>query len=255
MWLIGSLVRSLDPMILHFRNKEVIKASMCFVNRILARARSQRRLEQAHVRVFLAGCLMVYHPNLVFQHPDGTLEVDARTAMSNLLDTLFEIEASLVASNKVSKQLSLQFSQQLEVYLPAFHAWKDPDSARLRVCMRNGIAVMAHLRARRPPNHPLTQDLELAIARFRARYAQLGGQAGLDALDADLQATMVAPNAELQAAVNALDAAFQTAIQAVGPAQAQAMQVVRANLTAIMDNDNVQLLAAPAATGAEPRAA
>jgi hypothetical protein len=167
-------------LVTHIRSQPVLQASTAFFRLLVRKTGGLNpniEMEQANVRVFLAGYMMMLHPGLVFEQL-GMSEQNVLTAARNMDASINNVVREGGAAGTWAP-----CKHAVEVYLPMFQAWKVADEGALYRRMTQAIrALRVHYDFACPE---VRQEIDLQTARLRAKIVQINGQAALDAFDAE----------------------------------------------------------------------
>ena len=187
---------SFEQVVIYLREKKVIAVSKACLQRIhlLTTFRhgspsSALVPENVNIRVFLAGFMIAYYPDKVFETM-GALEQPLFHSTLTLIEA-FERICKQIAANPsfahMPHELTKDFPTLLLKFLKAFKAWKVPDEIKLTKRIKHALTALyqalEHLPPDEPEDSPLMIEFNTTIPRLRSKLEQIAGISVLNAFD------------------------------------------------------------------------
>lgn len=178
-----------EEIVQHLRKKCVVKIALVFLRRIVYASADIIKIslkdKKYNVRVFLAGYMIKYFPEHVFESL-GVSERDLIAAASPLLEVVLSIAGTLAEHcpfRDLPLHLAESFLPLVSAYEEAFKTWKKPDHEKLVSRMVNAtralLVAFPLLDPYNPLDEPMRQEFRQQIRRMFTKFVDIGAAAEL----------------------------------------------------------------------------
>jgi hypothetical protein len=204
-----------DAVVMHLRKKSTIfDAKLLFTRLIMVSVSLCPQLKETntpkipHIRVLLTTYMISYFQRDVFERFEALENTVMREGqlLLELVESFiayYEAHSSCISFPRLN---CLALIPQMERYVQAFEAWRQPDSVNVITQIKNALNALIFA-ARRVPSElpddtPEWLEIEANIKRMRGKLFQIGGPAAVDSF---YDTIMDALTFELYEALNQFD--------------------------------------------------